>query len=171
MISEVTRIILRFVGLVALQVLILDNIEISGFVNPYFYILFLALLPVEAPGWLVLLQAFVLGLTIDMFSHTPGMHASACVFTGFMRKFLLKFMEPRDGYSNIVTPSLQVMGLRWFLVYASILILIHHFFFFFAESFRFEGFFHTLLRIALSFLVTLTLVVFSQYFIFRLRDK
>ena len=171
MAGEITGIFLRFLGLVFLQVLVLDNIEISGYVNPYLYILFLVLLPFETAGWLVLLLGFVLGLTIDLFSHTPGMHAAACVFTAFSRKFLLKFMEPRDGYSNVFTPNMISMGLRWFLVYASILTLIHHLFLFYAESFHFSNFFYTFFRAILSFLATMVLLIFSQYLTSRLRER
>ncbi len=171
MISEISGIFLRFIGLVFLQVLILDNIEISGYINPYLYILFLALLPFETAGWLVLLLGFVLGLTIDLFSHTPGMHAAACVFTPFSRKFLLKFMEPRDGYSYVFTPNLVSMGIRWFLVYTSILTLIHHLFLFYAESFHFSNFFLTFFRAILSFLITMILILFSQYLSSRLRER
>src|SRR3989304_8600450 len=169
MINEITGIFFRFWGLVFLQVLILDNIEISGYINPYLYILFLALLPFETAGWLVLLLGFVLGMTIDLFSHTTGMPTAACVFTAFSRKFLLKFMEPRDGYANVFTPNMTSMGIRWFLVYASILTIIHHVFLFYAESFHFSNFFQTLLRAILSFFVTIILMLFTQFLTSRLR--
>lgn len=171
MISEIYRIFLRFAVLVLLQVLLLDNIEISGFINPYLYILFLLLLPVETAGWLVLVLGFVLGLTIDLFSHTPGMHAAACVFAAFIRKFLLKFMEPRDGYSNVFVTDLKSMGLRWFLVYALIMTSVHHLFLFYAETFRWSGFFSTFFRASLSTIITVMLMFFSQFLTLRAREK
>ena len=45
------RNIIRFVFLVLLQVLILNNIQFSGYINPYFYIYFILLLPFDTPRW------------------------------------------------------------------------------------------------------------------------
>lgn len=171
MVNEIGRIFFRFAGLVLLQVLLLDNIEISGFINPYLYILFILLLPVETAGWLVLVLGFILGMTIDLFGHTPGMHAAACVFTAFFRKFLLKYMEPRDGYSNVFVTDIKSMGIRWFLVYAVILTLVHHLFLFYAESFRFSDFFSTFFRAILSVIATVLLMLFAQFLTSRAREK
>ncbi|MCC7302322.1 MAG: rod shape-determining protein MreD [Bacteroidia bacterium] len=171
MISEITGIIFRFAALVILQVLLLDNIELSGYINPYLYILFLILLPVETAGWLVLILGFVLGLTIDLFGHTPGMHTAACVFAAFTRKFLLKYMEPRDGYSNVFTADLKTMGVRWFTVFALVFTLTHHIFLFYAESFRLSSFFLTLFRALLSSVFTVALILFTQFLSTRSRER
>ena len=80
MIKLFGRNIIRFVILVLLQVLVLDNIQISGHIVPHFYVLFILLMPFETPNWLLLLTAFALGLSVDMFNHTLGMHAAATVF-------------------------------------------------------------------------------------------
>ena len=72
MIKVIPRNIFRIVILVFFQVYILNNIQFSGAVNPYFYVLFVLLLPFETPGWILLSLAFILGLTIDIFSNTPG---------------------------------------------------------------------------------------------------
>ena len=71
--------------LVLIQVLALNNIQFLGFLNPYIYILFILSLPVKLPNWITLLLAFVLGLTIDAFSNTMGMHAFATVLVAFLR--------------------------------------------------------------------------------------
>lgn len=171
MVSELGKYFARFLLLVFLQVLVLDHIRLSGYINPYLYVLFLAILPFETPGWLMLILGFILGLTIDMFEHTPGMHAAACVFTAFVRKYLLKFMEPRDGYPTNARPVASHMGLRWFVFYTAILILLHHLFLFYTEMFRFSEFFHTLLRVFLSFIFTMVLVVLSQYLSFTPKER
>lgn len=64
--------IIRFVLLVLAQVLILNNIQFLGYINPYIYILFIFSLPYRTPQWLILSLAFILGLTIDIFSKTWG---------------------------------------------------------------------------------------------------
>jgi rod shape-determining protein MreD len=165
MVNKIISNLFRFVGLTLLQVLILDNIEISGYINPYIYILFIALLPLETPDWLVLVLGFGLGMTIDLFSGTPGMHTSATLLGAFSRKFLLKYLEPRDGYSSVETPDLKNMGIRWFLVYTGLLFLIHHLCLFYVEMFRFSEFFRTFFRAISSLFFTLLFTFLGQLLI------
>ena len=79
----------RFFFLVFFQVLILNNIQLGGYINPYFYIYFILLLPFETPRWLLLILSFLLGLTIDVFVNTPGVNAAACVLMAFARPFVI----------------------------------------------------------------------------------
>ncbi len=163
MILDILRIVLRFIVLVSLQVLVLNNVQLGGFINPYLYVLFLITLPVSTPRLLLLFVALVTGLTIDMFQNTVGMHASACLFLAFARPSWLKMIAPRDGYEADAVPSIKKFGFPWFVAYSSVLILIHHFTLFYIEVFRFSEFFSTLLRVVLSSVVTLLLVIIAQY--------
>jgi hypothetical protein len=134
---------------------------------PYVYILFILLLPFETPRWALLIMAFLLGLSVDIFTNTPGMHAAATVFMAFLRPFILNLDEPRDGYEPGTFPRLYYYGFPWFLKYTLILTLVHHFTLFYIEVFRFSDFFPTLLRVLLSSLLSITLIMLSQYFIYR----
>jgi rod shape-determining protein MreD len=167
MIKVLPRNFLRIIVLVVLQIFVLNNIQFSGFVNPYFYVLFILLLPFETPGWLLLTLGFVIGLIIDIFSNTPGLHTSATVFMAFLRPLVLDSFAPRDGYETGTYPRIFYYGFGWFLQYSAILILAHHFFLFYMEVFRLSDFFLTLWRVILSTAFTLFLVVMSQYFIYR----
>ncbi len=167
MIKILARNILRIIVLVLFQVFILNNVQFSGYVNPYLYVLFILLLPFETPGWLLLSLGFVLGLTIDLFANTPGLHASATVFTAFLRPAVLGFFAPRDGYVPGTFPRVYYYGFTWFLQYSAILILAHHLFLFYIEVFRLADFLLTLRRVISSSVFTLFLVVLSQYFIYR----
>lgn len=159
--------VLSFVFFVALQVFILNKIQLSGFINPFMYIVFLLLLPFETPKWLLLLLAFVLGITIDVFSDTPGMHTSATVFIGFLRPYILKSISPREGYESASGPLIKYYGVNWFIKYTLILTFIHHTVLFGVEIFRFSGIFHILARSFLSTIFTSFLIITSQYFINR----
>ena len=167
MINFLYRNIGRFIVLVLIQVLILDNIQFSGYVNPFIYVLFILLLPFETPNWLIILLGFVLGLTIDLFSNTIGMHAFATVFMAFLRPYVLKIIEPHDGYEPGTFPRLYYFGFTWFLKYSIILVFLHHLFLFYIEVFRFTDFFSTLMRVILSVLFSMVIIVLSQYFILR----
>ena len=167
MIRDIIKYGVSFILLVLFQGLILNKIEFGGYVNPYLYVLFILALPFETPEWLVLSLGFVLGICIDSFTSTLGMHTSATVFMAFIRVFILKIFRPRDGYEFNTTPNLQHMGLIWYLNYAAILIVAHHLFLFFVESFKFSQFFATFGRSILSSFFTLVLVFIVQLFNYK----
>ncbi len=167
MIRYFSRHIANFIFLILFQVLILNNIQVSGYINPYLYVLFIILLPFETPKWLLLITGFMLGMSIDLFSNAIGMHTFATVLIAFLRPYLLKYIAPREGYETGTQPNLNFFGAEWFIKYAFILILIHHFALFFMEAFKFQQFFATLLRVILSSIFTLLLVVLSQLLTLR----
>ncbi|MDA3892507.1 MAG: rod shape-determining protein MreD [Salinivirgaceae bacterium] len=167
MIKVLPRNILRFIVLILLQVWVLNNIQFSGFVNPYLYVLFILLLPFETPGWLVLVLSFFLGLSVDMFTDTIGMHASASVFMGFLRSFVLQSIAPRDGYETGTYPRVFYYGFTWFLKYSLLLVFLHHLFLFSIEVFNFKTFYFVLLRTVVSTIFSSILILLSQYLIFR----
>ncbi len=159
--------IIRFIVLVFIQVFILNNIQFMGQVNPYMYVLFILLLPFETPKWFLLVAAFTLGFSVDLFSGTPGLHSSATVLMAFMRPFVLNHFAPRDGYEPGTFPRAHYYGFLWFSKYASILIVIHHLALFYLEVFHFHNFFFTLWRALLSSAFSIILVILSQFFIYR----
>jgi cell shape-determining protein MreD len=167
MVRLVLRNIFRFFVLVLIQVLLLDNVMLGGYLNPYFYILFILLLPFETPRWLILVSGFLLGLSIDLFSNTLGMHTAATVFIAFLRPWSLSFFAPRDGYEPETYPRIHYYGLNWFAAYTAILTFLHHFILFYIEVFQFQDFFSTFLRVIISTILTSVIILISQYFIFR----
>src|SRR4030066_1234081 len=163
MINSFLRLSVIFVLLILLQVLLFNNIEFSGYINPYIYIMFILLLPVEISSGLLLLISFFTGLVIDFFCGSPGMHTSATVLAGFVRPYVLSLISPRDGYEAGSNPSMIIYGFRWFLLYTLIIILIHHLVLFYLEVFRFTDFFRTLLRVILSSLFSITFILLLEY--------
>jgi len=158
--------IVSFVVIVLIQVMLMNNIQFSGFINPYFYILFIILLPINIPSYLLLILGFLLGITIDVFSNTPGIHASATVFIAFLRPFIINSYN-LDEKERMMIPSISNIGLKWFIKYVAIMIVAHHFFLFYIEVFSFSGFLHTLLRCVLSSIFTFVFILISQFLIFR----
>lgn len=167
MLNEIIRNIVRFAILVGIQVLVIKNIELGRFINPFIYVLFIIGLPFETPKWLLLFSAFAMGITVDLFYDTAGMHAAACVFIAYLRPGLLKLFSPRDGYEFGTQPTIQYLGIPWFLSYSGILILLHHLILFYIEVFRFSEFFSTFFRVIVSSVFTVLLVVISQYLFHR----
>ena len=153
--------IFRFLLLVLFQVLVLNNIQFLGYINPYVYILFILSLPVQLPRWFLLILAFTLGITIDIFSNTPGTHAFATVLVAFFREGIIKlFTNIEEG--NNPTPYFYTFGVSGYIKYVVVMVLIHHATLFTLEAFSFVHFWIMVTKIILSSLVTLLLILGIQ---------
>lgn len=163
----------RFVVLLLLQVLILKRISVGWegylYINVLLYPLFILLLPFRTPHILVIVLSFLLGLGVDIFYSTPGIHASAAVFTGFIRGIVLNQMEPRGGYNVNYSPTKERMGAGWFFRYAAILMLGHLFFYFSVEVFTYVYIVDILLKTFYSFLFSMLFIIIVM-FIFNPQD-
>jgi len=163
MINRILRYAVIFVLLIFLQLFLFNNIQFSGYVNPYVYVMFILLLPAEIPSWLLLLLSFFTGLTVDLFTGTPGMHTAATVLAGFTRPYVLRIISPREGYETSSDPSMFVYGFKWFLIYTLVIVTIHHTLLFYLEVFRLTDFLNTFLRVLLSSLFSVTFILLLEY--------
>jgi rod shape-determining protein MreD len=157
--------------LVFIQVLLLKNITLYNFATPYLYIMFILLLPFETPNILLFVLAFVMGLTIDAFYDTPGLHAAACVLLALVRVLFISITVQKEGFDNEPEPTLSIMGFRWFFTYILVLTLFHHFFLFNLEVFSFSGMQYTLMRVILSSIFTIFLILVSGLLFYRKKER
>jgi rod shape-determining protein MreD len=153
-----------FLLLIFLQLFILNNIELGGYINPYIYVLIILLLPYEIPGWLLLIAGFLFGLVIDIFMGTIGMHSSATLFMAFVRPYALNLLTDRDDSDKKGIPSMSANGFVWFLKYSLMLVFVHHLALFYIEAFTVSNFFIILIRVLLSTLVTSLFIILGQFF-------
>lgn len=153
----------RFLIILLLQVLVLKQVDISwenfDYIFLMIYPIFILLLPLKVTRSIQIFLAFVLGISIDLFYDTPGLHTSALLFTAFIRKYILKFLEPVEGYSIDSTPTIRKYGFNWFLIYSSLLMFVHLLFFFSVEAFSFVFFFDILLKTIFSFIFSQIIIV------------
>lgn len=162
MVSVLVNNIGRFLLLILLQSLMLNEINLGVYLNIYLYLLFILLLPFETPGWILLPVCFLLGLCIDISLNTMGLHTSAATFAGFIRPLILRILKPREGYDINASPGLFSMGFNWFVSYSLILVFIHHVWLFFMEAFKFSDFFFILLKVFASLLLNVFLILLAQ---------
>ncbi len=155
-----------FLALVFTQVLVLNQVQVSGYINPYVYVLFVLLLPLSTPRYLLLILAFLMGLAIDIFSDSLGIHASATVFIAYIRPFVIRSISNREEDRNDY-PGLLQNKFSWFLSYVSILVFFHHFILFYLEVFTLSHFLSTFLKVLFSSVFSIFVIVLSQFLIFR----
>ena len=163
--------IFRFILLAFIQIFLLKNIGYYNLATPFLYVLFILLLPFKTPNWLVYLLAFCMGLTIDTFYDTLGLHALACTFMAWARIIFISITVSTEDRETEPQPGMSEMGFRWFLIYSLTLIFVHHLALFSFEIFRLSGFGEALLSTLLSTIFTLFLVLLSQFVFYRKKSR
>ena len=157
---------IRFILLIALQVLLLNELPLNR-AYIMIYPLAVLLLPVFTPRLAVLFLAFFTGMIIDAFSNGGGLHTATLTVVGFLRSYVLDTFQPRSGWDKLDVPNSSQQGLTWFFYYSLIIFSIHHFFYFFLEAFSFSNFFVTVFKSILSLFGSLLLVWILTLFFMR----
>lgn len=152
-----------FLQIIFFQRLILFD---TAFCLPY--IGFILFLPLSFTTVALMVLGFLLGLLIDFFQNSQGLHASAAVFVGFIRNFWLDRITPPGGYETSGDQPFASLGVIWFLYYTIPILLLHHLLLFFIEAGGFSMTGITLLKTISSFFFTF-MVLFFYRFVFSRR--
>ena len=126
--------LIQFVLLVLAQVIVFNNINLLGYINPYPYILFLLLYPFKANRSVLLIVAFASGLIMDVFGDSGGIHAAACITLAYLRPVALRIAFGVSYEYNTIRISNTTLYERF--VYISFLVVIHHLVLFALEVFN-----------------------------------
>lgn len=143
-----------FAAAVLLQVFLFDNLSISVYLNPLIYIVFIALLPLDAQPVTLLGAGLVLGVTMDFAMGAAGINTIATLPVAFLRPTLAGMLCGRENAREGGIPSPSRLGSRKFFGYLLTLTLIHHTLFFVLEALSWSLLGHTLVRIIISSAVT-----------------
>ncbi|MFE3868108.1 rod shape-determining protein MreD [Flavobacterium sp. LS2P90] len=155
--------IFRFVLLLAVQIIIFNNMNFLGYISPFPYILFIILYPVNGNKSGLLIASFLLGIIMDMFSNSGGIHTTACLVLAYFRPFIFKFSFGLSyeyqtiKLNDVLTPE------RFSFTLLSV--VIHHFTLFILEAFQFSFILDILLRTLLSTVFTLLICIIIIYLI------
>ena len=165
---ENISIALLFIGLILLQVIVLNNINFLGYINPLFYIWFVFLYPVRKDDASILVLSFLLGLIIDMFADSGGINAAATLLIAFIR---IPVLQSVLGKRELDYATMNIFKLPFskLLAYVVILTAIHHFVVFGMEYFKWSKFGTILLNTVLTSIFTIILTLISFTFVMRKR--
>lgn len=151
-----------FLVYLLLQVVLMQDVVLFDVAFCFIYLGYLLLLPFETGSIRLMLLGFIMGLSVDIFFNTFGIHAAASVFIMYVRPYVVRVLAPRGGYEPGMNPKLRVMGVQWFSGYSLLLIFLHHFVLFFAEAgFVMPG--YTMLKVVASTAFTFVVLVLVQY--------
>ncbi|MBP93114.1 rod shape-determining protein MreD [Bizionia echini] len=149
----------QFIVLILAQVLVLNHINFLGYINPYLYVIFVLLFPVNNNRLIFLLLSFALGLTIDLFSDSGGIHAAAALTIAFIRPVVLKFCFGSVYEHHTIKFKNVDFGAK--VIYFVILVLIHHFILFALEIFNLKDIILVLQKTLFSSIFTIILCLIA----------
>jgi len=151
-----------FLWTIFIQVFILNNIQLSGYINPYYYLIFILYLPNKKSKSSILFLSFMIGFSIDIFSQSYGLHAFASVLIGYLKILWSgKTAKNKEGDELIEINNLSI---NKFIALACYFIFIHHFTLFFLERFNLDAIFSILKITISSSIFTLLLFIIHKLF-------
>jgi len=155
--------VIGFLVYALLQVMLFQELVLFRYAFCLIYVAYILLLPMETNSLTLMILGFILGLFVDMFYNSLGIHASSLVMVAYLRNYWLGVITPQGGYDAGLAPTLAANGLQWFMVYIIPLVFLHHTFLFFTEAGGFGLFWFTMLKIMASTVFTSGMIIVLQY--------
>ncbi len=155
--------IVSFVTFLLLHVVFFRHAVFMHAAFCFFYLIFFLRLQVDVNPLPAMLSAFAMGLLVDQFYDSMGLHAMATVLMVYLRKHWLLLLTPQGGFDAGARPSLFQSGTMWYVLYAFPLIFIHHAVLFFTEAGGFQYFWTTLARVMASSVYTLLMAMLLEW--------
>jgi rod shape-determining protein MreD len=140
-----------------LQITIFNNVDLLGYVDPYFYLVFIIVFPFKSDKTTLLLSSFFIGLTIDIFTNDGGIHAFSFVFVAYVRAFVLRVITAKPA-SELNLREVSFVNL---FIWVSVLSLIHGFLLFSLEQLSFHNFSALMIKLVISSLLNVMIILMS----------
>ena len=148
----------RFLLLLLLQVLLINNLQFLGVCHPYIYIFSLLVMPITLPRWADMLIGGVAGLILDMFCNSLGVHIAACIMLMYVRPHLIgAYVSDRERLTDEI--DIRSIGVVNFVKYTVLLVLLHHTMVFFLTAWSVQHFWFTLLEVVVSSIISILLLI------------
>lgn len=164
--NDIVKTALSFMIFVMFHVLIVKYFILGSVGMCFFYLGFLLPMSLSLPMPLMLLIAFVIGFFVDLFYDTIGIHTFACVAIMFLRPKIITILTPLGGYDKIDELTISSMGVRWFITYTTILVLLHTLCVFILEAGGFSYFYWTMVKVLCTTIFTTFMICSFQYLLF-----
>ena len=155
--------IFRFIMLLAIQIVIFNNMNFLGYISPFPYLLYIILYPVNGNRAGLIFSSFLLGLMMDMFCNSGGIHATACVLLAYYRPYIFKFSFGLSYEYQTIRLNESLTPERFSFILVSV--LLHHIVLFTLEAFQFKFILDILLRTLFSTIFTIITSIIIIYLI------
>jgi rod shape-determining protein MreD len=153
-----TKQIGRYILVMILQVLLFDQLQLLGVCHPYIYVLCLLMMPITLSHSADMIIGAVVGLIMDIFCNSMGIHTAACIFIMFIRPYLIgAIVNDKDRLNEQI--SLRSLGMEALLRYVVILVVIHHLIVFLLAAWNWAHIGFVLVETLVSSLVTISVII------------
>jgi rod shape-determining protein MreD len=162
--SDLLKNIIRFALFILLQVFVLSKVPpLHRFIVPYLYFLYILWLPYRMTRAGLSLLGFLFGLSLDLFTKTPGLHAAACTLIAYIRPFVISVLMPKEATEmSYSEPSITSMGFMPYAVYVLILTFIHHSYLVFLEWLQLGSIWYFLGKVFATTAISLLLIFITE---------
>lgn len=153
-----TKQIGRYMIVMVLQVLLFNQLQLWGACHPYIYILCLLMLPITLPHSVDMIIGAAVGLMMDIFCNSLGVHTAACILLMYVRPYLIgALVNDKDRLNEQI--SLRAIGMEAMLKYVVILVVLHHLTVFLLAAWSWAHLGFVLLETLVSGVITILLVL------------
>ena len=153
-----TRQIGRYIIVMLLQVLLFNQLQLWGVCHPYIYVLCLLMMPITLPHIADMVIGAGVGLLMDVFCNSIGIHMAACILIMFIRPYLLgAIVNDKDRLNEQI--SLRLIGMEALIKYVVILVLVHHLTIFLLAAWGWSHIGFVLLETMVSSLITIAAII------------
>ena len=159
--------IFMFVVLVLLQALLMNHIVLFDSAVCFIFIYFLIKLPINLSPNLMLTLGFLLGLSVDILSDTPGLNALCCTIAASLKRPVFFAYEQHDDQKRNVSPSIGTMGFFNFSKYIFSMAAIYCLLSFFVEFINFSDIVGILIKAGASTVFTFFVMLAIDSLIYK----
>lgn len=167
---DILKVIGIFILLLLAQAMVFNHIHLFNCATPLPYVYVAMLFRRDFPRWGVLVMSFAMGLSVDIFSNTPGLASASMTLIGLLQPILLVLFLPRESPANLV-PSMRSLGTEKFIWFSLILLFVYCLTFFALEAFNFNNWLQWLMTAVGSFVVTGILLLAMEFFRCRMEGR
>ncbi|MFI3262256.1 MAG: hypothetical protein R3Y26_05050 [Rikenellaceae bacterium] len=145
-----------------MQVLLFDNVQVTGYLNIIIYPLFLMVLPFNINRTLLLFMGVLLGVAADALNCSFGVYSIVFIFLGYIRPILLRIFAKSDLEDSPAMPTSGVMGVGSFFQYLLVIMFVTISAVTFLERLTFDYLLTAMYKILISTLVSSIFIYFIQ---------
>ena len=161
-----TILILSFLIIIPLQLLFFNRFVFFDIGFCFLYLLLLLVIPPKVRPIGTMCMGLLVGLIIDVFSQTLGIHAMSATLFTLIRYYWLKIYFFQNVYETNSLILIKSHGLMRFIAYSFPLVFIYCFCFFFVESGTIHLFNLTILKSISTTFISLAFIIIAQYFFY-----
>ena len=153
-----TKQIGRYILVMALQVLLFDQLQLWGACHPYIYVLCLLMMPITLPHSVDMIIGATAGIIMDIFCNSLGVHTAACILVMFIRPYLIgAIVSDKDRLNEQI--NLHTIGMEALVKYVVIMVLIHHLTIFLLAAWSWHHIGFVALETIISSTVTILIII------------